>query len=72
MGEVSSGSHVVPAVRETKPNVVLLDMRMRARRSRLPGPAPQHDPTLAVVILSSYSDVGQSRLPGRLGRAGTS
>ena len=28
VGEVSIGSHVVPAVRETKPNVVLLDMRM--------------------------------------------
>ena len=55
--EVSVGSRVLPAVRETNPDLVLLDMRMpeldgltcltRLRR---------HDPTIAVVILSSYSD----------------
>lgn len=60
VGEVSVGSHVLPAVRETDPDVVLLDLRMpeldgltcleRLRR---------HDPELAVVILSSYSDAGQ-------------
>ena len=71
VGEVSVGSHVVPAVRETKPDVVLLDLRMpeldglgcleRLRR---------HDPTIAVVILSSYSDAGQieaARQAGALG-----
>lgn len=55
--EVSVGSRVLPAVREANPDLVLLDMRMpeldgltcltRLRR---------HDPTIAVVILSSYSD----------------
>jgi DNA-binding NarL/FixJ family response regulator len=55
--EISVGSRIVPAVRETNPDLVLLDMRMpeldgltcltRLRR---------HDPTIAVVILSSYSD----------------
>jgi DNA-binding NarL/FixJ family response regulator len=57
VGEISVGSRVLPVVRETNPHVVLLDMRMpeldgltcltRLRR---------HDPTIAVVILSSYSD----------------
>ena len=71
VGEVSVGSRVIPAVRETKPDVVLLDMRMpeldgltclaRLRR---------HDPTIAVVILSSYSDEAQieaTREAGALG-----
>jgi DNA-binding NarL/FixJ family response regulator len=71
VGEVSVGSHVVPAVRETKPNVVLLDMRMPEldglgclERLR------KHDPTIAVVILSSYSDEAQieaARMAGALG-----
>jgi DNA-binding NarL/FixJ family response regulator len=71
VGEVSVGSHVVPAVRETKPNVVLLDMRMPEldglgclERLR------KHDPTIAVVILSSYSDEAQieaAREAGALG-----
>jgi DNA-binding NarL/FixJ family response regulator len=60
VGEVSVGSHVVPAVRVTKPNVVLLDMRM----PELDGLAclerlRKHDPTIGVVILSSYSDEAQ-------------
>lgn len=71
VGEVSVGSHVVPAVRETKPNVVLLDMRM----PELDGLAclerlRKHDPTIAVVILSSYSDEAQieaARQAGALG-----
>jgi len=71
VGEVSVGSHVVPAARETKPDVVLLDLRMpeldglgcleRLRR---------HDPSIAVVILSSYSDAEQieaARQAGALG-----
>jgi DNA-binding NarL/FixJ family response regulator len=71
VGEVSVGSHVVPAVRETKPNVVLLDLRM----PELDGLAclerlRKHDPTIAVVILSSYSDEAQieaARQAGALG-----
>ena len=71
VGEVSVGSHVVPAVRETKPDVVLLDLRM----PELDGLAclerlRKHDPTIAVVILSSYSDAGQieaARQAGALG-----
>jgi DNA-binding NarL/FixJ family response regulator len=60
VGEVSVGSHVVPAVRETKPNVVLLDLRM----PELDGLAclerlRKHDPKIGVVILSSYSDEAQ-------------
>jgi DNA-binding NarL/FixJ family response regulator len=60
VGEVSVGSHVVPAVRETKPNVVLLDLRM----PELDGLAclerlRKHDPDVGVVILSSYSDEAQ-------------
>jgi DNA-binding NarL/FixJ family response regulator len=57
VGEISVGSRIVPAVRETNPDVVLLDMRMPeldglACLTRL----RKHDPTIAVVILSSYSD----------------
>jgi DNA-binding NarL/FixJ family response regulator len=60
VGEVSVGSHVVPAVRETAPDVVLLDLRM----PELDGLAclerlRKHDPRIAVVILSSYSDEAQ-------------
>jgi DNA-binding NarL/FixJ family response regulator len=57
VAEVSVGSHVVPAVNETRPDVVLLDVRMPEldgitclQRLR------KQDPELAVVILSSYSD----------------
>ena len=58
--EVSVGSHVVPAVRDTAPDVVLLDLRM----PELDGLSclerlRKHDPTVAVVILSSYSDPEQ-------------
>lgn len=71
VGEVSVGSRVVPAVRETNPNVVLLDMRMPELDgltclARL----RKHDPTIAVVILSSYSDEAQieaAREAGALG-----
>ena len=71
VGEVSVGSQVVPAVRETKPDVVLLDLRM----PQLDGLTclarlRKHDPTIAVVILSSYSDVAQieaARQAGALG-----
>ena len=71
VGEVSVGSRVVPAVRETKPDVVLLDMRMPELDgltclARL----RKHDPTIAVVILSSYSDEAQieaAREAGALG-----
>jgi len=71
VGEVSVGSHVLPAVRETKPDVVLLDMRMPELDgltclARL----RKHDPTIAVVILSSYSDDAQieaARQAGALG-----
>jgi DNA-binding NarL/FixJ family response regulator len=71
VGEVSVGSQVVPAFRETKPDVVLLDMRM----PELDGLAclerlRKHDPSVAVVILSSYSDQAQieaARQAGALG-----
>jgi DNA-binding NarL/FixJ family response regulator len=71
VGEVSVGSRVVPAVRETKPDVVLLDLRMPELDgltclARL----RKHDPKLAVVILSSYSDQEQieaARAAGALG-----
>ena len=69
--EVSVGSHVVPAVRETAPDVVLLDLRM----PELDGLSclerlRKHDPTVAVVILSSYSDpeqINAARLGGARG-----
>jgi DNA-binding NarL/FixJ family response regulator len=71
VGEISVGSQVVSAVRETKPDVVLLDLRM----PELDGLAclerlRKHDPTIAVVILSSYSDEAQieaARQAGALG-----
>ena len=71
VGEVSVGSQVVPAVRDTKPDVVLLDMRM----PELDGLAclerlRKHDPKIAVVMLSSYSDEAQieaARQAGALG-----
>jgi DNA-binding NarL/FixJ family response regulator len=60
VGEVSVGSHVVPAVRETNPDIVLLDLRM----PELDGIAclerlRKHDARVGVVILSSYSDEAQ-------------
>ena len=58
--EVSVGSHVLPAVREHKPDVVLLDLRM----PELDGLAclerlRKYEPSVAAVILSSYSDPEQ-------------
>jgi DNA-binding NarL/FixJ family response regulator len=58
--EVSVGSHVLPAVRDSSPDVVLLDLRM----PELDGleclqRLHKHDPSIAVVILSSYSDPEQ-------------
>jgi DNA-binding NarL/FixJ family response regulator len=57
VGEISVGTRVLPAVRGTRPDLVLLDLRMPEldgltclKRLR------KHDPTIAVVILSSYSD----------------
>ena len=69
--EVSVGSHVVPAVRETKPDIVLLDLRM----PELDGLAclerlRKHDPAIAVVILSSYSDPEQIETARRAGARG--
>ena len=71
VGEVSIGSQVSPAVNETKPDVVLLDLRMPEldgleclRRLR------KQDPKLAVVVLSSYCDHEQieaARAAGALG-----
>ena len=69
--EVSVGSHVLPAVREASPDVVLLDLRMPeldglACLERLQKAAPD----VAVVILSSYSDPEQieaARLGGARG-----
>ena len=71
VSEVSVGSRVLPAVRETHPHVVLLDMRMPELDglgclARL----RKHDPTIAVVILSSYSDdahIEGARAAGALG-----
>ena len=71
VSEVSVGSGVLPAVRETNPDVVVLDMRMPELDgltclTRL----RKHDPTIAVVILSSYSDEAQieaAREAGALG-----
>jgi DNA-binding NarL/FixJ family response regulator len=55
VSEISVGSQVAPAVNETKPDVVLLDLRMPEldglsclKRLR------KQDPDLAVVMLSSY------------------
>ena len=69
--EVSVGSHVLPAVREASPDVVLLDLRM----PELDGLAclerlRKATPNVAVVILSSYSDPEQieaARLGGARG-----
>ena len=71
VGEVSVGSRVVPAVRETKPDVVLLDMRMPevdglTCLARL----RKHHPTIAVVILSSYSDEAQIEAAREAGARG--
>ena len=71
VSEVSVGSRVLPAVRETNPDIVLLDMRMPeldglACLARL----RKHDPTIAVVILSSYNDqasIEAAREAGALG-----
>ena len=71
VGEASVGSRVLPAVRETKPDVVLLDMRMPELDGlACLGRLRKHDPTIAVVILSSYSDEAQieaAREAGALG-----
>jgi NarL family two-component system response regulator LiaR len=71
VGEVSVGSRVLPAVRESKPDVVLLDMRMPELDGlTCLGRLRKHDPTIAVVILSSYSDEAQieaAREAGALG-----
>ncbi len=69
--EVSVGSHVLPAVRATAPDVVLLDLRM----PELDGLAclerlQKHDPDVAVVILSSYSDPEQIEAARRGGARG--
>ncbi len=60
VGEVSVGSHVMPAVNELRPDVVLLDVRMPEldgiaclRRLR------KQNADVAVVILSSYGDEEQ-------------
>ena len=71
VGEVSVGSHVVPAVRETNPDIVLLDLRM----PELDGLAclerlRRHDPAIAVVILSSYSDEAQIEAAREAGARG--
>jgi DNA-binding NarL/FixJ family response regulator len=71
VGEVSVGSQVLPAVRETRPDVVLLDLRMPeldglACLTRL----RKHHPTIAVVILSSYSDEGQIEAARQAGACG--
>ena len=71
VGEVSVGSHVLPAVRETNPDVVLLDMRMpEVDGLTCLARIRKHDPAIAVVILSSYSDDAQidaAREAGALG-----
>jgi DNA-binding NarL/FixJ family response regulator len=71
VGEVSVGSRVLPAVREMKPDVVLLDLRMPELDGlTCLGRLRKHDATIAVVILSSYSDEAQieaAREAGALG-----
>jgi two-component system, NarL family, response regulator LiaR len=71
VGEVSIGSQVVPAVRETKANVVLLDLRMPELDGlKCLARLRKHDPKIPVVILSSYSDEAQieaARQAGALG-----
>ena len=71
VSEVSVGSHVLPAVRETSPDVVLLDLRM----PELDGLGclerlQKHNPDVAVVILSSYSDPEQIERARRGGARG--
>ena len=82
VGEVSVGSHVVPAVRETKPNVVLLDMRMPELDGlALPGAAPQarsHDRSRDPLQLQrrgadrGRAEGGCARVRRQDGRAGRS
>jgi DNA-binding NarL/FixJ family response regulator len=71
VAEVSVGSRVVPAVRETKPDVVLLDLRMPELDglSCLERLQKQH-PDVAVIILSSYSDAGQIEAARQAGARG--
>ena len=69
--EVSVGSHVLPAVRDASPDVVLLDLRM----PELDGLAclerlQRAEPDVAVVILSSYSDPEQIEAARRGGARG--
>ena len=69
--EVSVGSHVIPAVGETRPDVVLLDIRM----PELDGLTclerlNKQYPDVAVVVLSSYSDPEQIERARRSGAAG--
>ena len=71
VGEVLIGSQVAPAVVETKPDVVLLDLRMPELDgltclTRL----RKHHPKLAVVVLSSYSDPGQIEAVREAGAVG--
>ena len=71
MGEVLVGSQVVPAVSETAPDVVLLDLRMPELDgltclTRL----RKHHPKVAVVVLSSYSDPGQIEAARQAGAVG--
>src|SRR5688572_24205680 len=71
VGEVSIGSRVLPAVAETKPDVVLLDLRMPELDGLtcLERLTKQH-PKVAVVILSSYCEQRQidaAREAGALG-----
>ena len=71
VAEVSVGSRVVPAVREAKPDVVLLDLRMPELDglSCLERLQKQH-PEVAVIILSSYSDAGQIEAARQAGARG--
>ena len=55
VGEVSIGSHVVPAVRETKPDVVLLDIRLRGADGLAAiGTLVAARPALRVIMFSAY------------------
>ena len=71
VGEVLIGSQVAPAVSETKPHIVLLDLRMPELDgiTCLTRLRKQH-PKLAVVILSSYSDPGQIEAARAAGAVG--
>ena len=69
--EVSVGSHVLPAVRETAPDVVLLDLRMPELDGLTCLERLQKGfPNVAVVILSSYSDPEQIDAARRGGARG--